>query len=294
MSSKIGAKEKKTLAIVVAVAVVAILAIVGSVTMFMKSDKGQEVSNNAGAQFNAVTVPEDSSQLTAVKDAPVGRQDKDDDPNQNVDLLGNPVNHSDLPGREEDDNTSPKHESKNKNKRDKNTHRRGNTPTQTNKKPSAKEMKQISNTGKRVKIPSLNADFALGSLVEPKNGVIEPTNFTSVFWVKNRGVKYDKTSQGTSYLASHALDTTPDGRALSGLAPGNWLYDPVTKKSKLNPGDIMEVGGIKFKFEKSHRAGKGLIARDKDIWNEKKPNRLVFITCMQSSNDNFIAEFSRV
>lgn len=290
MSSKIGAKEKKTLAIVIAVAVVAILAIVGSVTMFMKSDKGQEVSHNASDQFNAVTIPEDSSQLTAVKDAPVGRQDKDDDPNQNVDLLGNPVKHSDLPGG--DSSPSPHRD---KNKRDKNTHRRGNTPAQTNKKPSAREMKQISNTGKRVKIPSLNADFALGSLVDPKNGkAVEPTNFTSVFWIKNRGVKYDKTSQGTSYLAAHSLDTTPDGRALSGLAPGNWLYDPVTRESKLNPGDIMEVGGVKFKFEKSHRAGKGLIARDKDIWNEKKPNRLVFITCMQSSNDNYIAEFSRV
>lgn len=294
MSSKIGAKEKKTLAIIIAVAVVAILVIVGSVTMFMKSDKGQEVSDNAGAQFNAVTVPEDSSQLTAVKDAPVGRLDKDDDPNQNVDLLGNPVNHSDLPGRG-DSSPSPHNDNKDKNKRDKNTHRRGSTPAQTDRKPSAKEMKQISNTGKRVKIPSLNADFALGSLMDPKNGkAIEPTNFTSVFWIKNRGVKYDKTSQGTSYLSAHSLDTTPDGRALSGLAPGNWLYDPVTRESKLNPGDIMEVGGVKFKFEKSHRAGKGLISRDKDIWNEKKPNRLVFITCMQSSNDNYIAEFSRV
>lgn len=290
MSSKIGAKEKKTLAIVLTVAVVAILVIVGSVTMFMKSDKGQEVSDNAGAQFNAVTVPEDSSQLTAVKDAPVGRQDKDDDPNQNVDLLGNPVNHSDLPGRE-DNNTSPKNE--NKDKRDKNTHRRGNTPAQTNKKPSAKDMKQISNTGKRVKIPSLNADFALGSLVEPKNGTVEPTNFTSVFWIKNRGVKYDRPEQGSVFLASHALDTTPDGRALSGLAPGNWLYDPVTRESKLNPGDIMEVGGVRYKFKEFKRAGKGLIARDKDIWNEKKPNRLVFLTCISNSNDNGVFIFEK-
>lgn len=290
MSSKIGAKEKKTLAIVLTVAVVAILVIVGSVTMFMKSDKGQEVSDNAGAQFNAVTVPEDSSQLTAVKDAPVGRQDKDDDPNQNVDLLGNPVNHSDLPGRE-DNNTSPKNE--NKDKRDKNTHRRGNTPAQTNKKPSAKDMKQISNTGKRVKIPSLNADFALGSLVEPKNGTVEPTNFTSVFWIKNRGVKYDRPEQGSVFLASHALDTTPDGRALSGLAPGNWLYDPVTRESKLNPGDIMEVGGVRYKFKEFKRAGKGLIARDKDIWNEKKPNRLVFLTCISNSNDNGVFIFKK-
>lgn len=290
MSSKIGAKEKKTLAIILTVAVVAILVIVGSVTMFMKSDKGQEVSDNAGAQFNAVTVPEDSSQLTAVKDAPVGRQDKDDDPNQNVDLLGNPVNHSDLPG--EDSSPSP-HNDKNKNKRDKNTHRRGNTPAQTNRKPSAKEMKQISNTGKRVKIPSLNADFALGSLVEPKNGTVEPTNFTSVFWIKNRGVKYDRPEQGSVFLASHALDTTPDGRALSGLAPGNWLYDPVTRESKLNPGDIMEVGGVRYKFKEFKRAGKGLIARDKDIWNEKKPNRLVFLTCISNSNDNGVFIFEK-
>lgn len=292
MSSKIGAKEKKTLAIVVAVAVVAILVIVGSVTMFMKSDKGQEVSDNAGAQFNAVTVPEDSSQLTAVKDAPVGRLDKDDDPNQNVDLLGNPVNHSDLPGRG-DSSSSPHNDNKDKNKRDKNTHRRGNTPAQTNKKPSAKEMKQISNTGKRVKIPSLNADFALGSLVEPKHGTVEPTNFTSVFWIKNRGVKYDHPEQGSVFLASHALDTTPDGRALSGLAPGNWLYDPVTRESKLNPGDIMEVGGVRYKFKEFKRAGKGLIARDKDIWNEKKPNRLVFLTCISNSNDNGVFIFEK-
>lgn len=292
MSSKIGAKEKKTLAIVIAVAVVAILAIFGSVTMFMKSDKGQEVSDNAGAQFNAVTVPEDSSQLTAVKDAPVGRLDKDDDPNQNVDLLGNPVNHSDLPGRG-DSSSSPHNDNKNKNKRDKNTHRRGSTPAQTDRKPSAKEMKQISNTGKRVKIPSLNADFALGSLVEPKHGTVEPTNFTSVFWIKNRGVKYDHPEQGSVFLASHALDTTPDGRALSGLAPGNWLYDPVTRESKLNPGDIMEVGGVRYKFKEFKRAGKGLIARDKDIWNEKKPNRLVFLTCISNSNDNGVFIFEK-
>lgn len=288
MSSKIGAKEKKTLAIVIAVAVVAILAIVGTVAMFMKSDKGQEVSHNAGTQFNAVTIPEDSSQLTAVKDAPVGRLDKDDDPNQNVDLLGNPVKHSDLPGG--DSSPSPHRD---KNKRDKNTHRRGNTPAQTNKKPSAREMKQISNTGKRVKIPSLNADFALGSLVEPKHGTVEPTNFTSVFWIKNRGVKYDKPEEGSVFLASHALDTTPDGRALSGLAPGNWLYDPVTRESKLNPGDIMEVGGVRYKFKEFKRAGKGLIARDKDIWNEKKPNRLVFLTCISNSNDNGVFIFEK-
>lgn len=288
MSSKIGAKEKKTLAIVIAVAVVAILAIVGTVTMFMKSDKGQEVSHNAGTQFNAVTIPEDSSQLTAVKDAPVGRLDKDDDPNQNVDLLGNPVKHSDLPGG--DSSPSPHRD---KNKRDKNTHRRGNAPAQTNKKPSAREMKQISNTGKRVKIPSLNADFALGSLVEPKHGTVEPTNFTSVFWIKNRGVKYDKPEEGSVFLASHALDTTPDGRALSGLAPGNWLYDPVTRESKLNPGDIMEVGGVRYKFKEFKRAGKGLIARDKDIWNEKKPNRLVFLTCISNSNDNGVFIFEK-
>lgn len=292
MSSKIGAKEKKTLAIIIAVVVVMILAIVGSVTMFMKSDKGQEVSNNAGAQFNAVTVPEDSSQLTAVKDAPVGRQDKDDDPNQNVDLLGNPVNHSDLPGRG-DSSPSPHNDNKSKNKRDKNTHRRGSTPAQTNKKPSAKDMKQISNTGKRVKIPSLNADFALGSLVEPKNGTVEPTNFTSVFWIKNRGVKYTQPEKGSVFLAAHALDTTPDGRALSGLAPGNWLYDPVTRESKLNPGDILEVGGTKYKFKEFKRAGKGLIARDKDIWNEKKPNRLVFLTCISNSNDNGVFIFEK-
>ena len=274
MSSRLGDKEKKALIIVVAVVIVVALATAGAVTAFMKSDKGKEVSHNADSQFSAVELPEDSSQLTAVQDAPVGRQDKDDDKNQNVDLLGNPVNHSDMHNHRD--------------KRGRHNH------SNHDKGPSAQEMKQVSNTGKRVKIPSLHADFALGSLEVPKNNKkLDPTNFTSVFWVKNRGVKYDKTSHGTSYLIAHSLDISPDGRALSGLAPGNWLYDPMTRKSKLNPGDIIEVGGVKFKFEKSRRVGKDLVSQDKNLWNEKKPNRLVFITCMHSSNDNYIDEFSK-
>lgn len=295
---KLGDKEKKALTIIVPIVLVVILVIIGSITVFMKSDKGQEVSNNAQSQFQAITVPEDSSQLTAVSDAPVGRQDKSDDGNQNVDLLGNPVKRTDVPGEQ----PTPSADTKDKNKKPKTTPRRqsgqGRDQGQRqqhnrNRPPSAEDMKQVSNTGKRVKLPSLNADFALGSLEEPEHGTIEPTNFTSIFWVKNRGVKYDNASKGTVYLAAHALDQNAEGNGLTGLAPGNWLYDPMSKESKLNPGDTMEVGGVKYEFVEYKRAGKGLIARDKDIWNEKKKNRLVFITCISNSNDNGVFIFKK-
>lgn len=282
-AQKFGDKEKKALMIIVPIVLAIILVVIGAITVFMKSDKGQEVSNNAQSQFKAIEVPEDSSLLTAVSEAPVGRRDKNDDANQNVDLLGNPVKRTDVPGEQPTPNTN----SKDKSAKPKTTQR------QQPKRPSAEDMKQISNIGKRVKIPSLNANFALGSIEETASGVIEPTNFTSVFWVRNRGVKYDNASKGSVYLAAHALDRNSEGNGLTGLAPGNWLYDPMTKQSKLNPGDILEVGGVKYEFVEFKRAGKGLIARDKDIWNEKKPNRLVFITCIANSNDNGVFIFKK-
>lgn len=289
-TQKLGDKEKKALTIIIPVVLVIILVLIGSITMFMKSDKGQEVSTNAESQFKAITVPEDSSQLTAVSDAPVGREDKNDDENQNVDLLGNPVKRTDVPGNTQTPTSKPKDTKSNKPK-DKPSQP---APEPSYQRPSAEDMKQISNIGKRVKIPALNADFALGSLEEPASGVIEPTNFTSVFWVKNRGVKYDKPQSGTVFLAAHALDVNSEGNGLTGLAPGNWLYDPITKQSKLQPGDILEVGGVKYEFVESRRAGKGLIARDKDIWDEKKPNRLIWISCVSNSNDNWISIFKPV
>lgn len=287
---KFGDKEKKALTIIVPIVLAIILVVIGAITVFMKSDKGQEVSNNAQSQFKAIEVPEDSSLLTAVSEAPVGRQDKNDDANQNVDLLGNPVKRTDPPATAPTSNAHPK----SKGAKPKTTQRQSGQRQHANRQPRAEDMKQISNIGKRVKIPSLNADFALGSLEETASGVIEPTNFTSVFWVKNRGVKYDNASKGTVYLAAHALDQNSEGNGLTGLAPGNWLYDPITKQSKLQPGDIIEVGGVKYEFVESRRAGKGLIARDKDIWNEKKPNRLIWISCVSNSNDNWISIFKPV
>lgn len=281
----LNASQKKTLIIVASVVVVIAAAIAGAITVFAHSNKGQEVTQNAQQEFKPIEVPQDSSQLTAVKDAPVGKKDKDDDPYIAVDLRGKKVKQSDIPGDSHSSSTTTSNKKGHGNKPQHNSPQERRSRTQ--------ELHQVSNIGKRVKIPSLRANFALGSLREPKNGVIEPTNFTSVFWITNRGVKYNNTKNGTAYLAAHALDQNGEGNGLSGLAPGNWLYDTITKKSKLNPGDIMEVGGVKFKFVESHRAGKGLIARDKDLWNEKKKNRLVFLTCISSSNDNHVAVFER-
>ena len=281
-----GAKEKKALKVIVPVFAVATSVVIGGTALFVGSDKGQEVTNSAKSQFQAVTVPEDASHLTAVAEVPVGRQDKNDDENQYVDLLGNPVRPTDRPG----DQPTPVRSSDNSRPAGSTDNAPALQPA-SDQRPSAEDMKQVSNIGERFKIPSMNADFVLGSMEESDKDGIEPTMFDRVFWVKSRGVKYDNASQGSVYLAAHALDQNQEGNGLSGLAPGNLFYDPHTKESRLQPGDIIEVGGVKFKYEKSKRAGKGLISRDEEIWDESIPNRLIFLTCLSSTNDNFISYF---
>lgn len=273
MVNKLSKAQKKTAMIVAGVAAALVVLLIAGITVVAQTNMGKSAVENAHSEFKPIEMPEDSSQLTAVQDAPVGRKDKDDDPHIAVDLRGKKVNR-----------TTPSQESS--------PHRRT-TTDHPDRQPTAKDMKQVSNIGKRVIARSVGANFALGALDEPASGVIEPTNFTSMFWVRNRGVHYTKTNQGTTYLAAHALDLNDEGNALSGIAPGNFFYDPFTKQAKIKKGDIMTVGGVKFKFDTAKRAGKGLIARDKDVWNEKKKNRLILITCLNNSNDNMVFFFDK-
>ena len=144
--------------------------------------------------------------------------------------------------------------------------------------------RQMSNTGSRVVIPSLSADFALGSLEE--HGVINPTNYTSVFWIKNRGVDVPHASEGTVYLATHALDFTTNG-----LSPGNVLYSSTMKRPQLNKGDTMIVDGVAFRFTEFRSVSKKAIPQDRDIWDARKENRLVLLTCIANSDYNGVFIF---
>lgn len=281
----LSSKNKKILGIVISIFVVLAI-IVASLAVFFSSSKGQEIRDNAQTQFQEIEIPDNTDQLTRVSEAPVGKQDSGSDGHVAVDLLGQKVDTADIPGNDSDQTSQS---------------RNSGTNTRTSRAPRLSndinerthQMRQVSNTGKRVKISSIGFNIPLGAVNEV-GGLIEPTNFTSVFWVRNKGVHYTKTNKGTTYLAAHALDTKPNSDELSGLAPGNMLYDHKTGQSRIHEGDIMEVGGQKFKFKSMKREGKGLISRDKDTWNAKKPNRLIFFSCYSNSNDNIIFFFDKV
>ena len=186
----------------------------------------------------------DASQQVA--DAPVGIYDSESSDYLYVDLLGNPVQGEGVGDTE--------------------------------------GTRQMSNTGSRVLIPSLQADFALGSLEE--HGVINPTNFTSVFWITNRGVDVHHASEGTVYLATHALDFTTNG-----LSPGNILYSSSAGSPQLERGDSMIVDGVDFKFTEFRQVAKKDIPQDHDIWDASKENRLILVTCIANSPNNGVFIF---
>lgn len=139
-------------------------------------------------------------------------------------------------------------------------------------------MTQIPNIGKRFKIPSVGLDVTLGKVNEV-NGIIRPTNYTSVFYVANKGVPYNMTNKGTTYIVTHALDK-------GGVAPGNFLVDSYKRVARVKKGTPVYAGDKKFTVMKSFRAGKSLISKNSKIWDSHIKGRMVIITCFPNSNDN--------
>lgn len=193
-------------------------------------------------QFQAV--PTDSRELN-VEEAPVSRVDTSDsdeeDYNINRDMRGNTI-------RNEADTDD--------------------------------RMSQVPNLGKRFKVSSVGLDVPLGKVNEVDN-IIEPTNYTSAFYVANRGVPYNQTNKGTTYIVMHALD---DG----GIAPGNFLIDSKSRVPKIRNGSTIDAGGKKFTVERTFRDGKKSVAENADVWDDSEKGRMVIITCFPNSNDNQI------
>lgn len=279
--SELSVRDKKIAKIFMSFFAVVLLVVAGATIFITSTDKGQQIQDNFATEFQEIKVPENSSELTRVSEAPVNKPDQPNDGHIAVDMLGQEVTPS-------GDGNASAGESQGQQSNPQSPR----NPQELRER--TRQMRQVSNTGQRVIADSIGANFPLGAVNELPNGLIEPTNYTSVFQVRNRGVNYKDTAHGTAYLVAHALDLNEDRTALSGIAPGNFFFDAVNNKVKIKPGDIMTVGGVKFRFVESHRAGKGLIARDKEIWDEKKPNRLVFITCYSSSNDNILFTFEKV
>lgn len=289
-------KAKKQLGIAAGVILV-IAALITGFLFFTQS--GKDTRNEAAVAFQPVEVPEDSRELSRVPTAPVNKPDEDNDPYLNRDMLGQRISDDpiEIEIPLEEDNSGGETSGNNKEKKDKDKPQGNNggnnsskpssknkTTTTTIKPPSAKEMRQVSNTGVEFSIPSVGLYTPLGSLQEVR-GIIRPTNFNNVFQITNRGVAYDKTREGTTYLAAHTLDAD---QTAGGLAPGNFIIDASSKQPKIKNGDKINVGNETFSVTELKREGKGLISNDANIWDASVKDRLVLILCWPNSNDNYV------
>jgi len=138
--------------------------------------------------------------------------------------------------------------------------------------------------GMRFIVSSVGLNVPLG-ICNEVNGVIAPPGFTSAYLIRNLGVPLAQASKGTVYVAAHSLRN-------GGLAPGNYLIDVADQKSKVNPGDTIQVGNLTYTITETRIIPKPEVGDVNDLWTNV-PKRLIVFTCLQNaqhtpSTDNMI------
>jgi len=126
--------------------------------------------------------------------------------------------------------------------------------------------------GVRFKIPSVNLNVPLGE-VNQVDGLINPPGFTSVYRVKNMGVKLEDAAKGTVYAVTHSLRAP-------GKAPGNYVIDIDKSSVTVQNGAEIDVGDLKYTVVSSQIVAKTELSAQANLW-ANTPGMLVFITCLQ-------------
>lgn len=276
MASFLEGKSRKERNIIIG-SIIALALIIMSVIMvvvYTTTESGKQAANNISTQFEKVELPSDSRDLTAVPKAQANVQDKSADPYIGVDMEGRRI---DIPDKITLAPSAPGGEEL------------------VVDRPSTEQMNQVSDAGKIFNAPTVNInELTMGAVDEVplQNGgsLIEPTNFTNMFTVRNRGIGENFSRQsaenGTLYLATHATD-------LGALAPGNFLVDNATKMNILREGDIVEAIDresnevLRYRITEYRSTAKDQVAADAEIW-ENKPGRIVILTCLPNTLDNSI------
>ena len=116
-------------------------------------------------------------------------------------------------------------------------------------------------------IPSVNLHVPLGSVNEV-DGVMNPPNFTSAFWIRNRGVSLDAADQGTVYIVAHT--------ARAGKAPGNYVQS--NGQILVKNGDFIMANQRTYTVTDTFTVPQDQIGGREELW-ANTPGMLVFVTC---------------
>lgn len=139
----------------------------------------------------------------------------------------------------------------------------------------------VDDGGEGLVIPSVNLKVPLGSVNEV-NGVMNPANFTSAFWIRNRGVSLSNAADGTVYIVAHATRF--------GMAPGNIVQSG--EKSLVQAGDFITANGVTYEVTGWQTIPQSQINTLDELWLNT-PGMLVFVTCVlrndhEAPTDNLI------
>ena len=126
--------------------------------------------------------------------------------------------------------------------------------------------------GEGFSIPSVGLQAPLGSVNEV-DGVMNPPNFTSVFWIRNRGVSLDNANQGTIYITARSIRY--------GIAPGNYLQDH--EKILVKTGEYIQVNQRTYQITNAEIIGKTDIGKHNELW-ANTPGMLVFVTDLERND----------
>jgi len=124
-------------------------------------------------------------------------------------------------------------------------------------------------------IPSVGLNVPLGSVNEV-DGVMNPPNFTSAFWIRNRGVSVENAAQGTVYIVAHSTRY--------GVAPGNMVQS--NEQSLVKQGDIIQVNGVSYTATGWQAVPQGEIGSVEELW-ANTPGMLVFVTCVMRNDHQY-------
>lgn len=141
--------------------------------------------------------------------------------------------------------------------------------------PVVAKMRVNDDVGTRFEVPSVGLDVPLGTLSMVDDN-ITPPGIDSAYEVRNLGVSPDRAGAGTVFVVMHSLHG-------GGVGPGNYLIDAARGTTSLARSAAVVVSGVTYKVTGSQAVPLDDLPDRDRVW-AAVPNRLVIITCLQTTD----------